>query len=572
MQFDYRYLGNSTITSDSGGANMTFVPDASRSKAVAFQGIFKPEHVVRFREAMSALHDVVVNDQRFVPKDRSEYLAWRAAKDQELLALYMAESEALKQEISSTSEQILELDRKIDSLKRSSGSRNAAIRKYYDHLYKVNKDAWWVLDPVITVHDENVFFECFSRDESSYGKLSCDTSLFTDDSLQEKSNGTTNIDYSEALYNEFQKLRDYRTTQLNVDPGGFEVKTQGEDEFREVKIDLPDSWVRGFLQISAAMGQPLDKVRLHPQDVYMMCQVLRKYKDTAGTRAIQFHLAKGKPVKIVMEPWGIEVNCTRSTYYGHEDKVIRVWGRRRLHILERLISIAKHFDLYLGGTGLPYFFVADLEGMQFTLGLSGWSSNNFSEGSNFSLLAPRGDVSNEDKETVFNELGETWVATVEDLMDWTGFDNQTVSSSLMAYIQAGRVVYDLDKKLYQKRELTRDPLNMDQLRFSSPEEEESLRLLQQEAIDDFRTNSVEVERYRKGQLQTVKQYAITATVNDNDELQNSRLVLNENESVSREDCDCTCSIGRNNFKRGLCRHVLALRLELNQRVARGFVL
>ena len=72
----------------------------------------------------------------------------------------------------------------------------------------------------------------------------------------------------------------------------------------------------------------------------------------------------------------------------------------------------------------------------------------------FSLLAPRGQVSNEDKEAVFNELGQDWTATIEDLMDYTDFDEQTVSSSLMAYIQAGRVVYDLDKGLYQKRELT----------------------------------------------------------------------------------------------------------------------
>ena len=99
MLFDYRYLGNSTVTDSGGHSNMSFVPDASRSKKVSFAGRFRPEHVVRFREAMSALHDVVVNDQRFVPKDRSEYLAWRAAKDQELLALYMAESEALRQNI-----------------------------------------------------------------------------------------------------------------------------------------------------------------------------------------------------------------------------------------------------------------------------------------------------------------------------------------------------------------------------------------------------------------------------------------------------------------------------------------
>ena len=74
----------------------------------------------------------------------------------------------------------------------------------------------------------------------------------------------------------------------------------------------------------------------------------------------------------------------------------------------------------------------------------------------------RGQVSNEDKEAVFNELGQEWTATIDELMDYTDFDEETVSSSLMAYIQAGRVVYDLDKQVYQKRELTRDPLDMDQ--------------------------------------------------------------------------------------------------------------
>ena len=76
-------------------------------------------------------------------------------------------------------------------------------------------------------------------------------------------------------------------------------------------------------------------------------------------------------------------------YEGDNDQTIRVWGRRRLFILESLIPVAQHFDLYLIGTGFPYFFVANMHGMQFTLGLSGWSSNNFADGSNFSLLAPQ---------------------------------------------------------------------------------------------------------------------------------------------------------------------------------------
>jgi hypothetical protein len=65
--------------------------------------------------------------------------------------------------------------------------------------------------------------------------------------------GTTNVDYSLALYEHFQTLRSYRQTRLVVDPTGFEVSVAGRDDYREEKIDLPPSWLRGFGQIQAAM-------------------------------------------------------------------------------------------------------------------------------------------------------------------------------------------------------------------------------------------------------------------------------------------------------------------------------
>lgn len=568
MLFDYKYLGNSTVTTTGILSDISFVPDSSRSEAVSFKGELIPEHSIRFREAISALHDVVINDQRFVPKDRSEYLAWRRAKDQEQLALYMAESEQLKNDISTTTEQLIAIEEKIAEQRRLSGTRNQAILKYYDHLYETNRDAWWVLDPVITVHPEDIFFECFSRDESSYGKLTCDYSLFTDESISDRNNGTTNIDYSDALYNEFQKIRDYRTTKLEVDPEGFTLETTGEDDYREVKIDLPDSWVRGFLQVSASMALPAAKLRLDPQDIFMFCQIMRQRKDTAGTRAIQFHLTPGQPARVVFEPWNIELHCDRSIYLGDTKQTIRVWGRRRLHILERLIPVAKHFDLYLMGQGMPYFFVADLNGMQFTLGLSGWSNNNFSDGANFALLAPRGNVDNDTKERVFKALKLGWSLKASKIASTLNLNEETVRSALMAYIQAGRVVYDIHKDTYQARELSREPLDMDTLRFSSPEEEEALTLLSQEALSKFRTKEEHIVRDGKSSTEHI----ITAEVKEEEVTHQARLVIDENGATNRTESDCTCHIGRAGFRKGLCRHVLAIRLELNRRFERGFSL
>ena len=92
--------------------------------------------------------------------------------------------------------------------------------------YLISIPKWFVLDPVITVHPDEIFFECFSQDESSYGKLGVNYTGFKN--INEFNCGTTNIDYSDDLYDEFQKIRSYKKTFFNVDPSGFEVKTTGK--------------------------------------------------------------------------------------------------------------------------------------------------------------------------------------------------------------------------------------------------------------------------------------------------------------------------------------------------------
>ena len=113
-------------------------------------------------------------------------------------------------------------------------------------------------DPIVTVADDVVFFECFSADESSYGCLTVQRDAFGP--LENVRLGTTNVDYSWDLYHHFQALRTYRETRLRVDPAGFEVATQGAADYREEKIDLPAGWLRGLAQVQAAMTLPMRRV------------------------------------------------------------------------------------------------------------------------------------------------------------------------------------------------------------------------------------------------------------------------------------------------------------------------
>jgi len=46
------------------------------------------------------------------------------------------------------------------------------------------------------------------------------------------------------------------------------VQVGADPALREEKIDLPDSWLRGFVQVSSAMALPATVVELHPMDLF----------------------------------------------------------------------------------------------------------------------------------------------------------------------------------------------------------------------------------------------------------------------------------------------------------------
>jgi hypothetical protein len=542
MRFEHRYAGSSGVRQGDASTAMSFVPDALRPPTF-FRGRITSQ--LPFREAISALHDVVTSDLRFVPKDRSAYLAWREQQSYLDLAQITADQKKLALEIKTLQSELATIEAEGAARRRAFYD---ARSKYFQYLYQRDKELWFKLDPVITVHPDQVFFECFSKDESSYGRLAASYEVFEE--LGDRANGTTNIDYSEKLYGEFQKIRSYKQTTLEVDPSGFDVSTSMEDRYREVKIDLPETWVRGFLQVSSAATLPAHVVELHPMDVHNLCLILRRNKELHGPRSLRFKLTPGLPVKITIDPWNTELACPRSTYTDSKpnagDVEVRLWGRRRLHILERLLPRANKVRVFLLGSGLPSFWVVDLGHLSFTLGLSGWTLNNWSDAGNFDLMAAREEVDDQTRARVFDELGKTWLATPEELAARTGLATPVVASALAGWVQAGRAIFDLDKGVYRKRELTRDPLPMEKLRFSNERETAAAQLLQRGAIAVDKAESVD------GGLR------LEGRVRDDGKLFAPQLVFDSEQRQVGGECTCDWFI-RNRLHRGPCQHMLALR-------------
>jgi hypothetical protein len=544
MLFNYKFSGVSSVNSNANAVDMSFAPDTLRQPTF-FVG--KLNKKIAFREAISALHDVVVSDLRFKPKDKAAYKEWAAQQEEVWLADYVSSLQLDK--VKKRMEEVkLELAEVVKEKDKHLAPFNKAKRAYFDYLYQKDKDAWFVLDPVITVHPDEVFFECFSQDESTYGKLSCNYNVFKEINTFEC--GTTNIDYSSDLYNEFQKIRDYKETDFKIDPSGFEVQTTKEETYKEVKIDLPDSWVRGFLQVSSAMTLPATVFELHPMDIFSICQILRRFKEKESPRSLKFVLEPDKPIKAIFEPWDKVLEFNRSIYKGDKAQVIRLWGRRRILTLERLIPLAKTFKVILLGTGLPSFYIADLGDMSYTLGLSGWTANDWSRAGNFDLLAPRTDVDHLTKNQIFNALKQNWLEKPESLAKRLNMDTKTIFSALASFTQAGRAIYDLNLGVYRVRELSREPIHYQQLRFSSPQEDKANQLIEQ--------GNVTVKGEQQGKFLHLK-----GTIKDGGKTYHTSAIIDADNRLTEATCECNFYM-MNKLRKGPCEHILATRMLWNR--------
>src|SRR6516162_11462132 len=70
MNFTVAYKGRSGLSTGAAGMSLSFAPNLRRDR-VAFVGDLR--FPLRFREAVSALHAIVVSDLKYKPKDRSAY-------------------------------------------------------------------------------------------------------------------------------------------------------------------------------------------------------------------------------------------------------------------------------------------------------------------------------------------------------------------------------------------------------------------------------------------------------------------------------------------------------------------
>jgi hypothetical protein len=539
MNMKLAYLGHSTLSPIAGGQLLSFAPNLSREPVAFDAPLLQP---LRFREAISALHDVVVSDLRFKPRDKTAYEEWKKSERSRIASLRQQTYQQAKKEILARREEAVppDLEKQFGHFRHVYWD---ARQKYANYLIKNDPGLWRLLmpcDPVITVAEDVVFFECFSADESSYGCLTVNRESTFGKSADTRC-GTTNVDYSWDLFDHFQSLRSYRETRFKVDPAGFTVATEGNADYREEKIDLPDGWLRGFMQTQAAMTLPARRVTLTREAVYSLLAFLRRHKAHKSPRALRFELVAGKPPMLVLEPWEQRVPVYAEPLRTSSEP-IRIWGRQRLLALARVLPLAERFDVHLLGTGLPSFWVADMGDMKLTLGLSGWTTNDWTRGSALDLLAPPAQPSAEQVARVAQFMQGRRAAAFADVDLACGGQPPQTAAALNRLALTGQLIHDLPNGVYRWRQIMPMALGEAEL---GPENEEL-------------TASKEIRLRKKARVDSrtaaAGGFLLTGTV----EGKPVELFINADGLIKRGKCVCS-----HHFKFGIragpCRHLLALR-------------
>lgn len=417
-----------------------------------------------------------------------------------------------------------------------------------------------ILDPICTVHPDRVMFEAFSGDQSAYGMVIVDRALFAP--IGEVVTGTTNVDFTRWLWDALAEMRSSRETTFRIGAEGLAVHTRGQDGGRfEDKVDVPDAWVRGFLQLQGAMAMPGTRLSLRPIDLLAAIRFLAVTRARVSPRAVRWEMEPGEDARLVLEPWEHVIPLHGAAHAYTEKRSIRTWGRRGLSLLEPLLPFADRVDVYLKGRALPTFYAVKLPGVTFVLGLSGWTQQRWTASAGFDLLvAPSRDPDRR----VIEVLARRYHATAAEIAAEVGIEPAAAVRELSALCAEGRAIFDVETRGYRHRELFARPIDLAAIYPPDPRREAADRL-----VADGRVaiaSAVPRETRKRRRLRSpdgpvlreviLRDWVVQGAVGDQPDVE---LVLSDEDRLIFGRCGC--AFFRDHIlNQGPCEHLLALLL------------
>ena len=368
---------------------------------------------------------------------------------------------------------------------------------------------------------------------------------------------------SAALARELDRVRTYRPARLRVGRDGVAVGTR-HGHVIEKKIDLPDSWVKGFLQVQSAATMPALPVTLSADIVADILALLRRRREQHGPRSIRFMLVPGHTPSVVLEPWGYRLTEPEHVYLGQRAEEVRIWGRRRLLVLESLLPHAETVGVRLLGSGMPSYWSVASDGVRFDLGLSGWTRNDWAGAARFDALAASAVVVPRDLAVVTAALQRLLVGTPADIAERTGRPREVATAALQHLCRLGAAMFDHVNGMYRWRELLPDRQGMDTL-LDDPQVREARHIVGSGGVTVEEVDP-EDDSPSLGWTSDEPVRRIDAEVRGQRDFR-VRLALDEDGRVRYADCGCSW-YRRERLRKGPCAHIRAALAE-SSRVTSG---
>lgn len=498
-----------------------------------------------FARLMLTLGRVVRMRENGEEKDHSAYQEWvRGEYFKELPSAKAAAAIELPRAVGERerlSEEAGRLSRRASELMPRDDAFWDQRKAFWRWLLTHNREAWYVLDPIVSVQSDVTFFEAFSQDESIYARVRVPSeALETDADLQP---GTTNIDFSVALERELSRTRTYRPLHLTVGSSSVGVTTN-VSSIIERKIDLPDTWVRGLVEVQAALALAPVEITLSSGMVADVIARIESEREKHGPRALLFHLVPGEQVSIEVQPWGETFTDPLFRYDGAEERTIKVWGRRRLSVLADLLPHVDTVTIHLVDNGMPTFWSVTIDGIGLTIGLSGWSSQDWAGRARFSAMIPASMAEPGVVAQAAVLLRARSVLAPDDVASELNVTPAQARAVLQRLCVAGKAMYDPDLRRYRWRALF-PQLDLEADTEAGREERKGVELSRTKSVT-IESDEISAEGIRR----------VTSSISDGERESSVVLESDIDGRVTYAQCDCS-HFRYHKLRQGPCRHIVA---------------
>lgn len=423
-------------------------------------------------------------------------------------------------------------------------------------LQKYDPKALIGLDAFVTVTEDSICFEVFSKRGTLVSMLELSSDLFTGDLKQ----GTTNICLTFDFVQSLDQLTPRKSlrVKMGTDIGG---KSEYTDDLKKV-FPCESLWIRQMLLLNTApLGRsvevPMQRIDLF--NLMMYLRLNRGKKDDYKEFAV--NLKPGTQPRFHVEPYGWDYDCSGENFKGDRALEMLFFDHRDLMKLDRVMPYVEDVKVNLMATSLPSQWELNCGSFRLLYMTSGFSPQNWNRRLQFESMLPK--IGSNRNETVLLQLKNLQRATLSDVVEKTGLSEDLVSKALRHEVQIGNALYLQMSGEYLYRPLFGE-LDIEEYRYLGRQDKLAYDLVAEGRVEKFAKKRATGEiEFRESAEKCSMVREPKKEGQEEEPVFRPRMILKTSGKLGSVGCDCAHwkAYGERKDVGGPCAHLRALWLQ-----------